>query len=152
MYCPYRIVFPTNISKPIPLSIKQTWVHYPNLGSPTSHGHNSLTVRSYVMFPIPPKMECHVIPIYNTLTFKYIKNNTIIHQTRLGPLTKPLCYRNLLPDFLQGLTSMTNNTNNQQYPPLALMETLWCNTEVMSLILPLYLYLYLYLCIYLCIW
>jgi hypothetical protein len=23
------------------LSIKQTWVHYTNLGSPTSHGHNS---------------------------------------------------------------------------------------------------------------
>jgi hypothetical protein len=36
------------IYKMIPLSIKQTWVHYPNLGSPTSHGHNSLTVKSYV--------------------------------------------------------------------------------------------------------
>jgi hypothetical protein len=56
MYYPYRIVLPTNISKLIPLSIKQTWVHYPNLGSPTSHGHNSLTVRSYVMFHIPPEM------------------------------------------------------------------------------------------------
>jgi hypothetical protein len=39
-----------NISKLIPLSIKQTWIHYQNLGSPTSYGHNSLTVRSYVMF------------------------------------------------------------------------------------------------------
>jgi len=31
MYYPYRIFLPTNISKLIPLSIKQTWVHYPNL-------------------------------------------------------------------------------------------------------------------------
>ena len=37
--------------------IKQTWVHYPNLGSPTSHGHNSLTVRNYVTFHIPPKVK-----------------------------------------------------------------------------------------------
>jgi hypothetical protein len=56
MYHPYRILLPANISKLIPLSIKQTWVHYPNLGSPTSHGHNSLTVRSYVTFHIPPEM------------------------------------------------------------------------------------------------
>ena len=53
MYHPYRIVFPANISKLIPLSIKQMWMHYPNLGSPTSHGHNSLSVRIYVMFHIP---------------------------------------------------------------------------------------------------
>jgi hypothetical protein len=52
----YRIVLPKNIPKLMPLSIKQTWFHYPNLGSPTSHGHNSLTVRSYVMFHIPPEM------------------------------------------------------------------------------------------------
>ena len=31
MYYPSRIVLPANISKLIPLSIKQTWVHYPNL-------------------------------------------------------------------------------------------------------------------------
>ena len=31
MYYPYVIVLPENISKLIPLSIKQNWVHYPNL-------------------------------------------------------------------------------------------------------------------------
>jgi len=31
MYYPSRILLPKNISKHIPLSIKQTWVHYPNL-------------------------------------------------------------------------------------------------------------------------
>jgi hypothetical protein len=49
--------------------------------------------------------------------------HTIIHQTNLGPLPKPLCWNSLL-DFLQGLTSMTTNPINQQYPPLELMETL----------------------------
>ena len=38
--------------------------------------------------------------------------------------------------FLQGLTSMTTNLN-QQSPPLALMETFWCNTEIISVMLPL---------------
>ena len=113
MHYPYRIVLPANISKLIPLYIKQTWVHYPNLGSPTSHGHNSLTVRSYLMFHIPPEMEWHVLSIYNSLTLKYIKTNIIIHQTNLGPSPKPLCYQNSLPDFLQGLTSMTTNPINQ---------------------------------------
>jgi hypothetical protein len=56
LYMVYYIILPENISKLIPLSIKQTWVHYPNLGSPTSHGHNSLNVRSYVTFHIPPEM------------------------------------------------------------------------------------------------
>jgi hypothetical protein len=64
MYYPSRIVLPTNISKLIPLYIKQTWVHYPNL----------------------------------------------------------CATRNSLPDFLQGLTSMTTNPINQQY--LVLMDTL----------------------------
>jgi hypothetical protein len=57
MYYPYRIVFIENILKLIALSIKQTWAHYPNLGSPTSHGHKSIIVRSYVTFHIPPEME-----------------------------------------------------------------------------------------------
>jgi hypothetical protein len=107
MYYPYIIVFPANISKLIPLSIKQTWFLYPNLGSPTSHGHKSLTVRSYVTFHIPLEMESHVLSLYNSITFKYIKTHTIIHQTNLGPLPKPLCYQNSLLDFLQGLTSIT---------------------------------------------
>ena len=63
MYHQYIIVLPENISKLIPLYIKQTWVHCPNLGSPTSHGHNSLTVRSYVTFHIPPEMEWHLVSI-----------------------------------------------------------------------------------------
>ena len=29
----------------------------------------------------------------------------------MGPLPKPLCYQNSLPEFLQGLTSMTTNLN-----------------------------------------
>jgi hypothetical protein len=37
-----------------------------------------------------------------------------MHQINLGALPKPLCYRNLLRDFLQGLTSMTTNPINQQ--------------------------------------
>ena len=106
-------------------------------GSPTSHGHNSLTVRSYVMFHIPPEMAWQVLSIQNILTFQYIKTHTIINQTNLVPLPKPFCYRNSLPDFLQGLTSMETNPNNQQYFPLALMETLWWNNEVISLMLPL---------------
>jgi hypothetical protein len=48
----------------------------------------------------------------------------MIHQTNLGPLPKPLFYRNSLLDFLQGLTSMTTNRINQQSPPLSLMATL----------------------------
>jgi len=111
MYYPSRIVLPANISKLIPLSIKQTWVHYPNLGSPTLQGHNSLTVRSYVTFHITPEMSWHVLPIYNSITFKYIKTHNIIHQTNLGPLPKPLCYQNSLPDFLEGLTSITKSWN-----------------------------------------
>ena len=101
-------------------------------GSPTSHGHNFLTVRSYVTFHIQMKMTWHVLSIWNSLTYKYLKTHTIIHQTNLVPLPKPLCYRNSLPEFLRRLTSMTTNPFNQQYHPLALMETLWCNTEVMS--------------------
>ena len=31
MYYPYRILFPSNILKLIPLYMKQPWVHYPNL-------------------------------------------------------------------------------------------------------------------------
>jgi hypothetical protein len=54
MYYPYRIVLPSNILKLIPLYIKQTWVHYPNLCA------------------------------------------------------------ELLPDFLQGLTSMKTNPNNPE--------------------------------------
>ena len=42
----------------------------------------------------------------------------------------------MLRVFLQGLTSMTTNLN-QQSPPLALMTTLWCNIEIISLMLPL---------------
>jgi hypothetical protein len=90
-------------------------------GSPTSHGHNSLTVRSYVTFHIPPKMERHVISIQNSLTFKYIKTHTTIHQTNVGPLPKPLCYWNSQPDFLQGLKTMKTNLNNQNVggrPPI----------------------------------
>jgi len=60
------------------------------------------------MLHIPPEMELHVISIYNSLTLKYIKNHTIINETTLGPLPKPLCYHNSLPNFLQGLTSITN--------------------------------------------
>jgi hypothetical protein len=73
MYYPYRIVLPTNISKPIPLYIKQTWVHYPNLGSPTSHGHNSLTVSSYVMFHIPTKMHDMYYPSIIVLPSNILK-------------------------------------------------------------------------------
>jgi hypothetical protein len=36
-----------------------------------------------------------------------------MHQTNLCPLPKPLCYRNSLLEFLQGLTSMTTNPINQ---------------------------------------
>jgi hypothetical protein len=39
---------------------------------------------------------------------------TIIHKKNFGPLPKPLCYQNLLSDFLQGLTSMKTNPINQQ--------------------------------------
>jgi hypothetical protein len=38
-----------------------------------------------------------------------------MHETTLGPLPKPLCYRNSLPDFLQGLTSITKVEINLQY-------------------------------------
>ena len=47
------------------------------------------------------------------ITFKYIKTNTIVHQTNLDPLPKPLCYLNFLQNFLQGLTSITTSPNNQ---------------------------------------
>ena len=122
IYYPYRIVFPSNISKLIPLSIKQIWVHYPDL-SPTSHGHNSLTVRSYVAFHIPTEMAWHVLSIENNITFKYIKTHTIIHQTNLVPLPKPLCYQNFLRDFLQGLTSMTANPNNKHFMGLQIHQS-----------------------------
>jgi hypothetical protein len=56
MHYPYRIVLPSNIEKIIPLSFKQSCFDYQNLGSPTSHGHNSLTVRSYVTFYITTEM------------------------------------------------------------------------------------------------
>ena len=74
IYYPYRIVLPGNISKHIFLSIKQTLVHYPNLGSPTSHGHNSLTVRNYVTFHIPLEIEwweisIRIVSLKNSLTF-----------------------------------------------------------------------------------
>jgi hypothetical protein len=49
---------------------------------------------------------------------------TIIHQTKLGSLPKPLCYRNLLPDFLQVLTSMKTNPINQQYSTSALVGSI----------------------------
>jgi hypothetical protein len=45
-------------------------------------------------------------------------------------------YPKLCATGLQGLTSMTTNLN-QQSPPLALMATLRCNTEIISLMLPL---------------
>jgi hypothetical protein len=47
-----------------------------------------------------------------------------MHKKKLGPLPKPFCYQNSLPDFLQGLTSMETNPINQQYPPLAFTATL----------------------------
>jgi hypothetical protein len=66
------------------------------------------------MFHIPLEMAWHVLSIYNSITCKYIKTHTIIHQTNLGPLPKPLCYRNLLSKFLQGLTSMKTNPINKK--------------------------------------
>ena len=56
----------------------------------------------------------------------------IFTSNNLGSITQTFVLRG----FLQGLTSMTINLN-QQYPPLALMETLWCNIEIISLMLPL---------------
>ena len=81
-------------------------------------------------------------------------NESYLHQTILGPLPKPLFYRDFFkgwlhqwqPTLIKNLpleespvaqrTSMTTNLN-QEYPPLGLMATLWCNNEIISLMLPL---------------
>jgi hypothetical protein len=55
-----------------------------------------------------------------------------IYIKQIGSITQTF----VLLVFLQGLTSMTTNLN-QQSPPLALMATLRCNTEIISLMLPL---------------
>jgi hypothetical protein len=121
--------------------------------------HNYLTVRTYVTLCISPKMAWHVLSIYNSLNYKYIKLHTIIHKSSIIPLIILLGLLNFLLYFIQGLTLMKTNPINQQYHPLALMETLWCNIEVISLILPLWPSLPLEPCIYalspsiyLCIW
>jgi hypothetical protein len=98
MYYPSRISFPANISKLVPLSIKQTWVHYPNLGSPTSHGHNSLTLRSYVAFTYHRKWHEIYYPYIIVLPSNILKlillyiKQTWVHYPNL--FATEICYRN----------------------------------------------------------
>ena len=96
----------------------------------------SLTPQSIFPWGILPQEDHFGVHPYLLLINHEKKNNkSYLHQTLLGPLPKNLCYF-VLWVFLQGLTSMTTNLN-QQSPPLALMATLLCNTEIISLMLPL---------------